>query len=1158
MPEEQNHPLEEESSSPSEEARQRFRRLVSKDAEQRPAEDSMADSEDIGDTGHQALAGAGDLLGGAPQSGQPEEADHTLGWTQQIDSIPSPPAASQEEELQEQGQRGHEPTGGWFGERTAQIEDTQPTIKGLEEQAGEGEQAPPDEAKTLAPDPDLPAITPPPPLGTTPHKRPPAVDTRGMPLPAQLGETQTPARKRRTRKRQPPRQPSGRMAQTDRQQPVARPARPGRRRALGCLVRLAILGVFALLLVSLGLLSFAVYQYYTIASTLPSVDDLRAKASQFETTRILDRNGNVLYEILDPTAGRRTYVSLEDISPFMTAAIIATEDEDFYSHPGFNPSAIARAFWQNFSSGETVSGASTITQQLGRLLLFTPEEIAQRTYTRKVREAILAEEITRRYSKDEILELYLNEVYFGNLAYGVEAAAQTYFNTSADKLTLTQASFLAGLPQAPSVYDPYANKEITILRQQDVLRLMYEASEEQGCIFVSNNPQPICVDLETASTAAYELVDYDFPTPDVQMRYPHWVNYIRSLLEQRYDPQTIYRSGFTVYTTIDPGLQEVAQDVVSKQVALLADRKAQSGALVAIRPTTGEVLAMVGSADFYNEDIDGQINMAVSPRQPGSSIKPITYTAAFEKGWTPATLIWDVESEFPPSGDPDDPRDPFVPVNYDERYHGPVTVRSALANSYNIAAVKALQFVGVYDDPSTPEEDGLVAMAHRMGITDLQEDYYGLSLTLGGGEVKLLDLTAAYTVFANGGRQVPPVAITKIVDHVGNVVFEYETPAGEQIIRAEHAFLISSILSDNQARTPAFGPNSVLNLSFPVAVKTGTTNDFRDNWTLGYTPDLATGVWVGNPDFTPMENTSGLTGAAPIWAEFMQTAIQGLTGSNPTPFVKPAGVVEKIICAASGSEPSQWCPNQRREFFAADQPPLPASEDLWQRTLIDTWTNLEASPACSEFVDEEFTLNVNDPWAQIWITNTSQGKGWAEEMGFKEPIIFTPERECTAGDSRPYLEFTSPDPGQTITTSPLPIVIRAGATSSIHRLYLEFGHGSNPDQWEQLWVSELPVSSPQEVYVWDVSELPAGTTSLRLRLTSPNDSYAIKEIQINLQVPTPTPTPTDTPTLTPTPTETLTPTLTSTPTATATPPTPTATVTATHTAPPTSTPASTP
>jgi penicillin-binding protein 1C len=918
------------------------------------------------------------------------------------------------------------------------------------------------------------------------------------------------------------------------------------------LLRLSISGLFVLVVIGLCLSSYLFLQYNRIKRGLPDVTTLRQKASQFETTRIFDRNGNLLYEILDPNAGRRTYVTLDKISPYMLAATIATEDKEFYSHPGFDVFAIARAFWQNYQSGETVSGASTITQQLARNLLFTPEERSLRTYDRKMREAILAAELTRVYSKDEILELYVNENYYGNLAYGVEAAAETYFGITADQLDLAQASFLAGLPQAPAVYDVYTNRELAFERHQAVLELMYLASLEDGCIFVSNSPQPVCVDPVSAVSAANELKDYNFRPPEVQMRYPHWVTFIRTLLEAQYDPQTIYRSGFSVYTTLDPTLQDQAQRIVSEQVARLADRHATNGALVAIRPATGEVLALVGSADFYNEAISGQVNMALSPRQPGSSIKPVTYVAAFEKGWTPATLIWDVPSEFTPSGKPDDPGPIYKPVNYDDRFHGPVTLRSALANSYNVPAVKALNFVNIYDDPNTPAQDGFIAMARRLGITTLMRPDYGLSLTLGGGEVTLLELTSAYAVFANSGRRIPPVAITRVLDHEGNVVYQYQPPAGEQIIRPEHAFLISSILSDNQARTPAFGADSILRLPFQAAAKTGTTNDFRDNWTLGYTPDVAVGAWIGNADYTPMQNISGIAGAAPIWNEFMQIAITQLTAGLPTPFTRPPGVVEKVICAVSGAEPSQWCPRQTTELFAADQPPLPKEQDLWQEVIVDTWTGLKASAACADFTDERNVVNVTDPWAKKWLLENPQGQDWAEEMDFDEPITFTPERECKAEDPRPKLAFAEPVNGATILTSPLNILVIADASRNFRNFDLEYGVGEDPVDWNRLERRDSPVPQAAKIYEWDLTSITRGVISLRLNMRSTVDTFARLRIRINIQVPTPTPTPTSsatptfTPTLTPTPTNT--PTITPTPTDTPTPtetstPTPTATET---------------
>ena len=909
------------------------------------------------------------------------------------------------------------------------------------------------------------------------------------------------------------------------------------------LLRVFLAFVFLIVLIALIIGSIGIYQYFRIASTLPDVSELRDRAAQFETTRILDRDGNVLYEILDPNAGRRTYVALDDISPYLIAATIATEDKDFFTHPGFDMFAMTRALWQNYTAGEIRSGASTITQQLARSLLLDPSERYDQSYQRKAREVVLAYQITQEYSKEEILELYLNENFYGNYAYGVQAAAETYFRSSAEALNLWQSSFLAGLPQAPSVYDIYNNRDATLYRQRSVLVLMYELSRERNCIDISGERPPVCVSYAEATQAGIDLADYDFPAQVFGMRYPHWVVYIRTLLEAQFDAQTIYRSGFTVHTTLDPILQDEAERIVANQVAALVENNAFNGALVALDPNTGEILAMVGSADFQNDAIDGQVNMAVSQtRQPGSAIKPLTYVAAFEKGWTPSTLIWDVRSEFPPSADPFDTNPPYVPVNYDRRYHGPVTVRSALANSYNIPAVKTLEFVGIYDNPATPFEDGLIAFARRLGITSLNREDYGLSLTLGGGEVSLLELTSAFGTFANEGRRMPTTAISKIVDHTGNTIFEYEPPSGDQVVRVEHAYLISSILSDTNARVPMFGTNPVINLAFPAAVKTGTTNDFRDNWTVGYTPDLVVGVWVGNADYTPMVNTTGLTGAGPIWAQFMTYGINTLRGGTPSPFLRPPGVVDRVICSVSGTEPSEWCPQQRSEVFAADQPPLPKSEDLWKKVIIDTWTGLKVSDACGDYNDELFVMNVEDPWAQHWLKDEPEGRAWANNMGFSSPLFFVPERACRADDPRPIINLTGLSDGQSITTSPLIIRGMVTATQNFEYYRIEWGEGAKPSSWEVLVEEERsPQTIPGVLYEWDLESVEPGIITLKIYLHSTEDTYAEKLVTINLQVPTATPTetpePTQTPTVTPTsePAATQTPTMTPTPTPTPTP-----------------------
>jgi penicillin-binding protein 1C len=946
----------------------------------------------------------------------------------------------------------------------------------------------------------------------------------------------------------------------------------------GCLLRMAIIGMFLTVALVVTAFTFGLYQYYTLNAGLPSVENLRENAAQFETTRILDREGNLLYEILDPQAGRRTYVPIEDISPYLIAAVIATEDSQFYSNPGFDTLAIIRAIIQNYQQGEIVSGASTITQQIARNLLFSAEERSQRTARRKTREVLVAAEITEQYSKDEILELYLNQIYFGNLAYGVEAAAETYFDTTADKLTLAQASFLAGLIQAPSVYDVFTNREVTLSRQHQVLSLMMQTSSEQGCIYVSNSQQPICVGPEDAGRAAAELTNFEFKSPNIFMRFPHWVNYIYAELESTYDPQTIYRSGFTVFTTLDPALQEIANEIVLDQVKTLVDHRASNGALVAIKPNTGEILAMVGSADFYNEEIDGQVNMAVQPRQPGSSIKPLTYTAAFEMGWTPGTLIWDVPSEFPPSGNPDDPRPPYEPVNYDNRFHGPVTVRSALANSYNVPAVKTLDFVGIYDDPTIEQEDGLVSFAQRMGITTLTRDVYGLSLTLGGGDVTLLELTGAYAIFANSGVRIPPVGILRIEDHTGEIVYEYEKPLGETVIRPEHAHLITSILSDNAARTPAFGPNSLLRLPFPAAAKTGTTNEFIDNWTLGYTPDVAIGVWIGNADYTPMVNTSGLTGAAPIWNEVMQVAVEHLNGGRTTPFTRPPGIVDVVICSISGTEPSEWCHSHKTEIFAFDQPPLTKEHDLFRKVWVDSYSLLLASAECPDFAIRKLGISVSDPWGRKWLEDTSQGKAWLEDIDIDaEDVFFIPEEACSESSPRPIMEISRPRSNGTVRRNPQPIDGLAGATADFRNWVLHYGIGFNPVSWTRIELSERSQNETGRLASWRIRRVPNGPITLRLRVFSTKGGRAEIHHHLTLQIPSPTPTSTAsmTPTTTSTSTEvttstllpSITPSMTDTPSATSTPtasetpsdsPTPTATFTPSNTPTPSATPTPSP
>jgi hypothetical protein len=422
--------------------------------------------------------------------------------------------------------------------------------------------------------------------------------------------------------------------------------------------------------------------------------------------------------------------------------------------------------------------------------------------------------------------------------------------------------------------------------------------------------------------------------------------------------------------------------------------------------------------------------------------------------------------------------------------------------------VKTLQFVGVYGD------HGMIAMAKRFGFTSLNRDDYGLSLTLGGGDVSLLEMVSAYSVFANSGVRVPPVSILKIVDDKGKVVYEYHPPQGTQVVSAEHAYLITSILSDNQARSWMFGPNSVLNLAFPVAAKTGTTNDFRDNWTMGYTPELVSGVWVGNADYTPMVNTTGLSGAAPIWSQFMQMAVPYVTNGSPSDFTRPPGIVDKVICALSGTEPSQWCDGgQRNEVFAADQPPLPAGQDLRRQVDIDTWTGLQASDACQGFTEKDVVINVTDPWARKWFS-TRDGRNWLDSHGFPSPPIYAPDRECKASDARPRLDLSVHD-GDIISQPVLNLQGTADATDGLKSWILEFGIGQDPNGWTTVAQGDQPARNISFIN-WDLSNLPNRPITLHLHLEG-KQGFADRYVHFTLALPTPTPEPTFTPFPTDTP-----------------------------------------
>ena len=737
-------------------------------------------------------------------------------------------------------------------------------------------------------------------------------------------------------------------------------------------IALALGGLFVL---------FAALIYAWLLRDLPSLDDLEAGMA-LPSTRITDRNGRLLYQIADPDTGINQVIALGDLPAHLADATLATEDANFYRHPGVDLEGVARALWINLRGGEVVAGGSTITQQVARNLLLDPDQRAERTLRRKLREGILALELTVRTSRQDILALYLNQTYYGNMAYGVQAAARAYFGKDAADLSLAESAMLAGLPQAPATYDPLSNPDAAKARQRVVLDLM----ARHGYLTQAEADRAYDEELQ------YAAVPYPIEAP-------HFVAAVWTQLARQF-PEQLYSGGLEVVTTLDLDWQNAAQNAVRRHLdwlnhppAGVPPHEAHNAAVVALDPHTGQLLAMVGSPDYSDEQIDGAVNAALAPRQPGSALKPFTYALAFDpqnaRPWTPATMILDVKTPFVTRR-----LESYTPANFGLVEHGPVLVREALASSYNIPAVVALNHVGV---------DGLIRLLTELGITTLTDPArYDLSLTLGGGEVRLLDLTAAYGALANGGHRVEPVYILSVKDRDGHVLYEWEPSApADPVIDPRVAYLITDILSDNEARIPSFGPASALNIGRPAAAKTGTTTDFRDNWALGYTPNLAVGVWVGNADNTPMVEVSGISGAGPIWHEVMRRV---LLGQPELPFPVPEGVARAEVCATSGLLPTDYCPKTRWEWFIEGT--VPTERDTLHRPfVIDRRTGLLAGENTPLAEQEERVYLVLPPEAQ----------DWARRQGIPQPPV---DVRVLAEEEAP-VRLLSPDPYTVFRLTPL-------------------------------------------------------------------------------------------------------------------------------------------
>ncbi len=706
---------------------------------------------------------------------------------------------------------------------------------------------------------------------------------------------------------------------------------------------------------------------------LPDPSNIQ-KGTVNESTKIYDSTGkHLLYEIGE---AKRTYVKLTDMSEYMTKATLAAEDDQFYNHRGLSLSGFIRGVILKPLTGQRAQGGSTITQQLVKNSILSPE----RTLQRKVKEAVLAIELEQRFSKDQILEMYLNAIPYGSRSYGVEAAAQTFFGASVKDLNISQAAALAALVQAPTRYSPYGSHvEELKSRQEYIIGRMADLG---------------MISKEQAENAKKEKLAFQAASENIQA--PHFVFYIKELLDKEYGERVVEQGGLKIITSLDMRLQLIGEETLKASKDRLKAGGAENGSLVAMNPKTGDILAMVGSADYFSKEIDGNVNIAIRNRSPGSSIKPFIYTAAFQRGYRPETILVDATTDFGQG---------YIPKNYDLKEHGPVSMRTALSNSYNIPAVKTVYLAGVKNT---------VDLAQKMGLATLTDpDRYGLSLALGGGDVRLLDMVGAFSIFANEGTKLPPRAILK-VEHGEEVLFDSEkTPVqGTEALNPQIARTVTSVMSDNSARTPTFGARSPLQLGVrPVAAKTGTSQDFRDGWTYGYTPSLVTGVWTGNNNNSPMKkNSDGVVTAGPIWNTFMRKALEGTpierftSPENVAP--SPNGIINGTLPEVKG----KWVA-ETQTLYTLDCP-IDAGQIRTFKELHDILFYVRKSdpngqPPAQAEADPQF--NNWEGAVSAWIAKHNEEK----KNDINEPLYATslPTPSCNVGSSEelPKVRITSPN-----------------------------------------------------------------------------------------------------------------------------------------------------
>lgn len=823
----------------------------------------------------------------------------------------------------------------------------------------------------------------------------------------------------------------------------------------------------------LGLLIIIFVGIPIFAFTLPSPEKI-VRQEGF-STQILDRNGEVLYDVYKDQ--KRTPIEFDQMSDRIKEATIAIEDKHFYEHQGFDSLGMLRGILRLFTRGRA-QGGSTLTQQLVKNVLLTSE----RSITRKIKEFMLAIQIERKYSKDDILRMYLNEAPYGGAIYGIEAASQTYFGKSAAELGLVESAILAGIPQRPTYYSPYSEQNAYRDRAKQVLRRLREDEK---------------ISKEDEESAIDELEKIEIKDRGASFRAAHFVLYVQKLLEERYGETSVEQGGLKVTTSLDINLQDEAQKIVSEEIAKVEKVHITNGAAVVLNPDTGEILAMVGSKDFSAADYDGQVNVTLSLRQPGSSIKPFTYVTGLKKGYSASTLLMDVPTKFyGGEGQPD-----YEPTNYDGKFRGPVQVRYALANSINVPAVKMLALVGVKD---------VLQTAYDMGITTLEPtkatlSRVGLSLTLGGGEVRLLDITNAYSGFLNGGFRVDPIAILKVEDKKGKILEEVKPQKGKRVLTPEQAYMMVDILSDNEARKEVFGTNSLLNIAGrQIAVKTGTTNDKRDNWTIGGNMNAVVGVWVGNNDNSPMlQVASGVSGASPIWRRIL---LEALKNSPAKTFEVPGGIVTAAVDVVSGFAAHDGYPSRIEKFVDGTQP---GEDTVHVKLKVCKTDGKKASPgdiASGNFEEKEyFVFSEKDPTAKSGENRWQDGINvW---LATQQDTRYHPPSDYCGSTNPVGIEFLNPKDQTSNLSNNFTIEVRADTTNHITNVEIEVDGNK---------VATL-VTRPFRHSV----NLSDGVHTIKARATDDKNNSNERSIKVGVNTAwdfTPSPTQTPTPTTTPTPT----------------------------------------